>query len=62
MADKPDYQAIKEKTAADLRQGGMSSARADEVARRITVHVEDKVSGKPVPERFRPIQETRERR
>lgn len=62
MAEKPNYQAIKEETASQLRQAGVSGARADEVARRIAVYTEDKASGKPVPERFQPLRETRGRR
>lgn len=57
MADRPDYQGIKENTAAELRRGGMDGRKADEAARRITQHVEKKANGQPVPERFAPIRD-----
>lgn len=53
---------IKGETAAKLRQGGMDPRRADEVATRIVGHVAAKVAGEPVPERFRPIADSRKRR
>lgn len=59
MADRPDYQAIKESTAAELRRGGMGGAQAEEAARRIVVHVEKKSGGEPVPDQFRPIRDVR---
>lgn len=53
---------IREQTASDLRRSGLDGARADHVAREIVRHVDRKSDGKPVPERFRPIADTRNRR
>lgn len=46
-------------TAQQLRRGGMDSARAERVGVQIASHVAAKVEGKPVPERFQPIKDSR---
>lgn len=53
---------LRAKTENELRRAGMDGARASDVAQRIAKHVDDKTSGRPIPERFRPIQDTRRRR
>lgn len=49
-------------TAQKLRQGGIDARRAEQVGQKIAGHVAAKVEGQPVPERFRPISDSRPRR
>ena len=53
---------IKGQTARDLRRAGMDGARAERVAAENVKHVDNKSNGRPVPERFRPITDSRTRR
>lgn len=50
------------KTAADLKRGGMDPKRAEKVGQEIARYVDRQQSGKPVPDRFRPIEDSRKRR
>lgn len=53
---------IANETARSLRQMGMDGARAEKVGQEIARHVDRKQNGLPVPERFRPIEDSRKRR
>lgn len=53
---------IRQDTAQQLRRAGMDGRRADEVSLKVVKAADAKANGQPVPERFRPITDSRSRR
>ena len=57
-----DYREVAQDTAKALRQTGVDSKRAEKVGQEIARHLDRKASGLPVPERFRPIHDSKPKR